>query len=127
MTCRRVGADELLRTGYATRLAGGHARRRAVSACVDELLAVPPGPSRHDPAMTAAIGRSAPAMAAGWGDADHQRWAFTEDEYRRPPAATSRTSELRARVRRRRSTGLTWTLRTCLQGSFQHGQLDRRH
>ena len=33
-------------------------------------------------AMTSAIGRSTPAMAAGWGDADHQQWAFTEDEYR---------------------------------------------
>jgi hypothetical protein len=32
--------------------------------------------------MTAALGRGHPAMSAGWGDADHQQWAFTEDEYR---------------------------------------------
>jgi hypothetical protein len=32
--------------------------------------------------MTSAIGRTSPAMVAGWGDADHQHWAFTEQEYR---------------------------------------------
>src|SRR5256885_741944 len=54
----------------------------AVSTCVDELLAIPPGPLAMTRAMTSAIGRTAPAMVAGWGDADHQQWAFTEDEYR---------------------------------------------
>ena len=33
-------------------------------------------------AMTSALGRTHPAMAASWGDADHQQWSFTEDEYR---------------------------------------------
>ena len=33
-------------------------------------------------ALTAAIGRSHPAMVAGWADADLQQWSFTEDEYR---------------------------------------------
>jgi enoyl-CoA hydratase/carnithine racemase len=82
MTCRRVDAEELLRTGFATRLAPAGALDEAVAECVDQLLAVPPGPLAMTRAMTAAIGRSAPAMAAGWGDADHQQWAFTEDEYR---------------------------------------------
>jgi enoyl-CoA hydratase/carnithine racemase len=82
MTCRPVDADELLRTGYATRLAPADGLDDAVAACVDQLLAVPPGPLAMTRAMTAALGRAAPAMAAGWGDADHQRWAFTEDEYR---------------------------------------------
>jgi enoyl-CoA hydratase/carnithine racemase len=82
MTCRRVHAEELLRTGFATRLAPAGALDEAVAECVDQLPAVPPGPLAMTRAMTAAIGRSAPAMAAGWGDADHQQWAFTEDEYR---------------------------------------------
>jgi enoyl-CoA hydratase/carnithine racemase len=82
MTCRPVAADELLRTGYATRLTPAGTLDDEVAACVDELLAVPPGPLAMTRALTAAIGRSSPAMGAGWGDADHQRWAFTEDEYR---------------------------------------------
>lgn len=82
MTCRRVGAEELLRTGFVTRLAPPGGLEEAVGECVDQLLAVAPGPLAMTRAMTAAIGRSAPAMVAGWGDADHQRWAFTEDEYR---------------------------------------------
>lgn len=81
MTCRPVDADELLRTGYATRLAPADALDEAVASCVDQLLAVPPGPLAMTRTMTAAIGRTAPAMAAGWGDADHQRWAFTEEEF----------------------------------------------
>lgn len=82
MTGRRVGADELLRTGFVTRLASPDDFDATVQACVDELLTAPPGPLAMTRAMTAAIGRTAPAMVAGWGDADHQRWAFTEDEYR---------------------------------------------
>jgi enoyl-CoA hydratase/carnithine racemase len=82
MTCRTVAADELLRTGYATRVAPAEGFNGAVATLVDQLLAVPPGPLAMTRAMTAAIGRTSPAMAAGWGDADHQRWAFTEDEYR---------------------------------------------
>ena len=46
------------------------------------LLAIPPGPLAMTRAMTSAIGRTSPAMVAGWGDADHQQWSFTEDEYR---------------------------------------------
>lgn len=82
MTCRRVAADELLRVGYVTRVAPAGSFDDAVDGLVDELVAVPPAPLAMTRAMTAAIGRTAPAMAAGWGDADHQRWAFTEDEYR---------------------------------------------
>jgi enoyl-CoA hydratase/carnithine racemase len=82
MTSRRVGAGELLRTGYATRLTPAGTLDEAVATCVGELLAAPPGPLAMTRAMTAAIGRTSPPMAAGWGDPDHQRWAFTEDEYR---------------------------------------------
>jgi enoyl-CoA hydratase/carnithine racemase len=82
MTCREVGADELHRSGFAQRLVARSELDSAVEACVAELMAVPPGPLAMTRAMTAAIGRGHPAMAAGWGDADHQQWAFTEDEYR---------------------------------------------
>jgi enoyl-CoA hydratase/carnithine racemase len=82
MTCRAVPAEELLRAGYVQRLAPAGELAHAVDECIDQLLAVPAGPLAMTRAMTSAIGRSAPAMAAGWGDADHQQWAFTEDEYR---------------------------------------------
>jgi enoyl-CoA hydratase/carnithine racemase len=91
MTCRAVAVDELLRTGYVTRVADD--LDAAVDACVDELLAVPPGPLAMTRAMTSAIGRTSPAMAAGWGDADHQQWSFTEAEYRE--AARTYVSRLR--------------------------------
>lgn len=80
MTCRPVLVDELLRTGYVTRAA--ETLDTALDECVDQLLAVPPGPLAMTRAMTAAIGRTSPAMVAGWGDADHQQWSFTEAEYR---------------------------------------------
>lgn len=82
MTGRAVEAEELLRTGFATRLAPAAELDAAVEECVGELLAMPPGPLAMTRAMTAAIGRTAPAMVAAWGDADHQHWSFTEDEYR---------------------------------------------
>jgi enoyl-CoA hydratase/carnithine racemase len=82
MSCRPVEADELLRSGYAQRVVAAGELDLAVASCVDELLAVPPGPLALTRAMTAAIGRSWPGMAAGWADADIMRWAFTEDEYR---------------------------------------------
>ena len=82
LTCREVRVDELLRTGYVQRVAPAEGLDEAVEACVDELLAIPPGPLGMARAMTSAIGRGHPAMAVGWGDADHQQWAFTEDEYR---------------------------------------------
>lgn len=87
MTCRVVDADELLRTGFVTRVAPVDSFDEAVTACVDQLLDAPPGPLAMTRAMTAAIGRASAGMAAAWGDADHQRWAFTEEEYR---AAVSR-------------------------------------
>ncbi len=83
MTCREVGADELHRCGFAQRLVARDALDDEVDRCVAQLLAVPPGPLAMTRAMTSALGRSHPAMVAGWGDADHQQWAFTEDEYRR--------------------------------------------
>lgn len=82
MTCRPVGADELLRTGFVTRLVPAAGLDEAVEACIAELLVAPPGPLAMTRAMTAAIGRTTAALATGWADADHQRWAFTEDEYR---------------------------------------------
>jgi enoyl-CoA hydratase/carnithine racemase len=82
MTCRAVAVDELLRTGFVTRTAANDSLVTAVDECVAELLAVPPGPLAMTRAMTSAIGRTTPAMLAGWGDADHQQWAFTEGEYR---------------------------------------------
>ena len=83
MTCRPVAADELLRAGYVHPAhPGGHARRGRRRAASTSCSPCRPGPLAMTRAMTAAIGRTAPAMAAGWGDADHQRWAFTEDEYR---------------------------------------------
>ncbi len=82
MTCRTVEADELLRSGFAQRVVPRSGLDVAVSECVEQLLRVPPGPLAMTRAITSAIGRSSPAMLAGWGDADHQQWAFTEDEYR---------------------------------------------
>jgi len=82
MTCREVGADELHRCGFAQRLVARAELDAEVERCIEQLLAVPPGPLAMTRAMTSAIGRSNPAMVAGWGDADHQQWAFTEDEYR---------------------------------------------
>ena len=81
MTCREVRAEELLRSGYAQRLAPAAGVDAAVDECVAQLLAVPPGPLAMARAMTAGISRTAPAMVAGWGDPDHQQWSFTEDEY----------------------------------------------
>lgn len=82
MTCRPVLAEELHRCGFAQRLAPRADLDEAMATCVAELLAVPPGPLAMTRSMTSALGRGHPAMVAGWGDADHQRWAFTEDEHR---------------------------------------------
>lgn len=82
MTCREVRAEELLRSGFAQRVVPAGEFDDAVSECLDQLLAVPPGPLVMTRAMMSAISRTHPAMVAGWGDADHQQWAFTEDEYR---------------------------------------------
>lgn len=82
MTAREVRAEELLRCGFAQRVAPAAGLDAAVASCVAELLAMPAGPLAMTRAMTSALGRSHPAMAAGWGDADHQQWAFTEAEQR---------------------------------------------
>jgi enoyl-CoA hydratase/carnithine racemase len=82
MTCRDVYADELLRSGYAQRVTPIAGLDAEVATVVRQLVAVPPGPLAMTRSMTATLGRTHPAMAAGWGDADHQQWAFTEDEYR---------------------------------------------
>lgn len=87
MTCRPVPADELLRSGFAQRVAPADDFDAAVDECITQLLAIPPGPLAMTRAMTAAIGRAAPGMVAGWADADLQQWAFTEDEYRRAARA----------------------------------------
>lgn len=82
MTGRAIDVDELLRTGFVTRLAPADGFDAAVEACVAELAAMPPGPLAMTRAMTAAIGRTAPSMVAAWADVDLQRWSFGEDEYR---------------------------------------------
>lgn len=82
MTCRPVPADELLRTGFATRLVEAADLDEEVERCLEQLLAAPSGPLAMTRAMTAAIGRADPALATGWADSDHQHWSFTEDEYR---------------------------------------------
>lgn len=82
MTAREVHASELHRSGFAQRVVARDALDAEVETCIDQLLAIPPGPLAMTRAMTAAIGRTHPAMVAGWGDADHQQWAFTEAEYR---------------------------------------------
>ncbi|MHB8671392.1 MAG: enoyl-CoA hydratase/isomerase family protein, partial [Acidimicrobiales bacterium] len=82
MTCRTVDAAELRRSGFAQRVVPRPELDAAVEACIDQLLGLPPGPLAMTRALTSAIGRSSPAMVAGWGDADHQQWAFTEEEYR---------------------------------------------
>jgi enoyl-CoA hydratase/carnithine racemase len=82
MTCRAVYADELLRSGFAQRVVSEPLLEAEVDLVVQQLLAVPPGPLAMTRSMTAALGRGHPAMSAGWGDADHQQWAFTEAEYR---------------------------------------------
>ena len=82
MTGREVRAEELLRCGFAQRTASRAGLDSAVDACVAELVAMPAGPLAMTRAMTAAIGRTNPVMGAGWGDADHQQWAFTEVEQR---------------------------------------------
>ncbi|MBV9412386.1 MAG: enoyl-CoA hydratase/isomerase family protein [Acidimicrobiia bacterium] len=82
MTCRPVSADELERSGYAQRVVAADGLDAAVQECVDQLLAVPPGPLSMTRSMMSAIGRTSPAMVAAWGDADHQQWSFNEAEYR---------------------------------------------
>jgi enoyl-CoA hydratase/carnithine racemase len=82
MTCRAVLPDELRRSGFVTRLVPSDELDAAVEACVAELLAVPPAPLAMTRALTAALGRTHPAMAAGWADPDLQQWAFTEPEQR---------------------------------------------
>lgn len=95
MTCRAVDAEELHRSGFAQRMVPRGRLDEAVEACVAELLAVPAAPLAMARAMTAAIGRTSPPMVAGWGDADHQQWSFTEDEYR--DAARAYTVRMRDR------------------------------
>ena len=82
MTCRAVRSDELLRSGYAQRVVPVAEHDAAVARCVDELVAVPAGPLAMTKAMTSALSRTHPAMAAGWADADLQLWAFGEPEGR---------------------------------------------
>jgi len=82
MTARRIDADELVQSGFVQRMVPAADLDAAVDECVGQLLAVPPGPLAMTRAMTSAIGRTHPAMVAGWGDPDVQQWTFSEDEYR---------------------------------------------
>jgi enoyl-CoA hydratase/carnithine racemase len=98
MTCREVGVDELQRCGWAQRIAPAAELDAAVETCVAELAAIPAGPLAMARAMTSALGRADAGLAAGWGDADHQMWSFTEDEYREAVAAYgARLREARSR------------------------------
>lgn len=81
MTGRVVEADELLRTGFVTRVVSADGLEAAADALVDELVAIPPGPLAMTRAMFGTIGATTPAMAAAWADADIQQWTFGEDEY----------------------------------------------
>ncbi len=82
MTGRSVEADELLRSGFAQRVVPRDDLDDAVAQCVAELSAMPAGPLAMTRALTAAIGRTAPAMVAGWADADALAWSFREPEGR---------------------------------------------
>ncbi|MGK2928621.1 MAG: enoyl-CoA hydratase/isomerase family protein [Acidimicrobiales bacterium] len=80
MTARAVEADELLRSGFAQRVVPADALDDALAACVGELVAMPAGPLAMTRALTAAIGRTTPAMVAGWADPDVLAWSFREPE-----------------------------------------------
>lgn len=80
MTGRAVDADELLRSGFAQRVVPAEALDDAMAACVDELVAMPAGPLAMTRALTSAIGRTTPAMVAGWADPDVLAWSFREPE-----------------------------------------------
>jgi len=95
MTGREVRPDELLRCGLAQRVVPRADLDAAVEACVAELLAMPPGPLAMTRAMTSALGRTHPAMVAGWGDADHQQWSFTETEQRQAVRAYINRTRIR--------------------------------
>ncbi len=82
MTCRDVSADELLRAGYAQRVVAAGDLDDEIEHCVDGLIDLPAAPLAMTKAMTSAIGRTHPAMAAGWGDADLQMWSYFEDDRR---------------------------------------------
>lgn len=80
MTCRPVQSDELHRSGFAQRLVPRADLDDGVETCVAELLAVPAGPLAMTRAMTAALGRGHPAMAAAWGDPDHMQTSLRDPE-----------------------------------------------
>jgi enoyl-CoA hydratase/carnithine racemase len=82
MTGRSVGADELLRSGFATRVVPRSGLDEAVDGCAAELVAMPAGPLAMTRALTAAIGRTTPAMVAAWADPDVLSWSFREPEGR---------------------------------------------
>lgn len=80
MTGRAVGAEELLRSGFVQRLVTVDELDEAVHQCVTELREMPAGPLAMTRALTAGIGRTAPAMVAAWADADALHWSFAEPE-----------------------------------------------
>ena len=82
MTGRPVLARELLRTGFVTRLVEPDALDEALDACIAELVAMPAGPLAMTRSLTAAIGRTSPAMVAAWADPDVLAWSFGEPEGR---------------------------------------------
>lgn len=80
MTGRPVRSDELLRSGFAQRVVPRDELDDAVASCVDELTSMPAGPLAMTRSLTAAIGRTTPAMVAGWADPDALQWSFREPE-----------------------------------------------
>ena len=80
MTGRAVDADELLRSGFAQRVVPRDDLDAALAECIEQLTTMPGGPLAMTRALTAAIGRTTPAMVAGWADPDALQWSFREPE-----------------------------------------------
>ncbi len=86
---RLVHHEELLRSGFAQQVVASADLAATVDAYADTLLAVSPPVLAMTRAMTSALDRSHPAMAAGWADADLLHWSIAEqlralEDARRP-------------------------------------------
>ena len=75
---RPVPHDELLRSGFAQQVVLSPRLHATVDEYVDSLLAISPPVLAMTRAMTSALDRAHPAMAAGWADADLLNWSIAE-------------------------------------------------
>ena len=75
---RPVAHDELLRSGFAQQVVPSARLHATVDEYVDSLLAISPPVLAMTRAMTSALDRAHPAMAAGWADADLLHWSIAE-------------------------------------------------